>query len=134
MPIQSIIIDWRYLEPQNLLLIVLILATIVTSSLLVYILQRRNIPKLVFDGLCKDKGVPTALIYFLKIKREKGEGRAQGVQGFVGVKDKFEPKRSELLLKTFEIFLYDYLPLFKVFEYNVVPVCLLAVCSCLDIV
>lgn len=105
--IQAISIDWKYLEPQ----IVLILVTVMTSSLLVFYLQRNRIPKLVFDGVWKtnDKVVPTAIIYFLRIKREGGEGGIRGFRGFVGVKDKFDPKISQLLSKNSEIFLNDYL-------------------------
>jgi hypothetical protein len=99
-PIQAIAIDWRYLEPQNLLLIILILATVGTSSLLVYYFERRNIPRLVFGHIWKqnDRIIPTAINYFLKIKRENGEGGVQGFRGFVGVKDKFDPKVSHFLL------------------------------------
>ena len=43
----------------------------------------------------------------------------QGFRGFVGVKDKFDPKVIHFLLsKNSEIFLFDYLVLFKVFEHN----------------
>jgi hypothetical protein len=96
--IQAIAIDWRYLEPQNLLLIILILATVgISVSIL---LERRNIPRLVFGHIWKqnDRIIPTAINYFLKIKRENGEGGVQGFRGFVGVKDKFDPKVSHFLL------------------------------------
>ena len=33
-------------------------------------------------------GLGSTIEYYVKVKREKGEGRAQGVQGFVGVKKK----------------------------------------------
>jgi hypothetical protein len=42
--------------------------------------------------------MPTAINYFLKIKRENGEGRVQGFRGFIGVKDKFDPKVSHFVL------------------------------------
>ena len=58
-------------------------------------------------------------MYYVKIKREKGEGRAQGVQGFAGVKDKLDPNISRWLLSTLQsetetqITKHDYLMLFS---------------------
>ena len=77
-----------FTKPENLLLIILIGATVLVP-LLVYYFQRRHIPKLSFDGLWKKtlfngKGIS----YYLKVKRDKGEGGAQGVIGFIGLKDK----------------------------------------------
>jgi hypothetical protein len=36
--------------------------------------------------------------YYVKVEREKGEGRAQGVQGFVGVKNKLDPNISRTIV------------------------------------
>jgi hypothetical protein len=58
-------------------------------SLFIYLAERRKIPILVFDSLWyQDLGSDRE--YYVKVKREKGEGRAQGVQGFVGVKNKLD--------------------------------------------
>lgn len=54
--------------------------------------------------------------YYVKIIREKGDGRAQGVQGFVGIKDKLDQNISSWLLANntdVEITKHHYLFLFK---------------------
>lgn len=101
-PIQAIAIDWRYLEPtepsfdnfnfsssRDLFFVSILLLNLL-----------RNIPRLVFGYIWKqnDRIIPTAINYFLKIKRENGEGRVQGFRGFIGVKDKFDPKVSHFVL------------------------------------
>ena len=93
------IIDPEYLKPANLLLIILILVTGGAGliSLFIYLTERRKIPILVFDSLWyQDLG--SGREYYVKVKREKGEGRAQGVQGFVGVKNKLDQNLSRWLL------------------------------------
>jgi hypothetical protein len=56
------------------------------------------VPKLVFDGIWKQKDERTVgMRYFLKVKQVKGEGKPHGIQGFVGIKDKLEPKPTSLL-------------------------------------
>ena len=77
-----------FTKPENLLLIILIIATVVIP-LLVYYFQRRHIPKLVIDGLWKQSFKNGKnIVYYPRVKRDKGEGGAQGVIGFVGHKDK----------------------------------------------
>jgi hypothetical protein len=86
--------------------------------LIMYFLNRKNIPKLDFDGLWKEpncKGKITC--YYIKVKRNKGEGKAEVVEGYVGLKDK-ELKPSEWLKsksKIANIVGYDYLTLFHIF-------------------
>jgi hypothetical protein len=120
--INSIKLD-DYLKPENFLLIILIIATIVTP-LLIYYFDRRKIPKLIFDGVWY-QNLHEGTEYYVKVRREKGEGRAQGVQGFVGVKDKLDQNISRWLLSNLqtqtetetEITKHDYLVLFSTF-YN----------------
>jgi hypothetical protein len=80
--------------------------------------QRRHIPKLVFDGIWKKKGV-IGIDSFLKVKREKGEDRAEGVQGLVGIKDKLELNPSRWILSNtiVDIIRHDYLVLFRIYEH-----------------
>ena len=109
-----------FTKPENLLLIILIGAT-VAIPLLVYYFQRRHIPKLSFDGLWKKplfngKGIS----YYLKVKRDKGEGGTQGVIGFVGHKDK-ELTQSQWFLSNSQetgIIKHDYLTLFHIINEN----------------
>ena len=59
------------------------------GSFITYLLNRKNIPKLDFDGLWKEpncKGKITC--YYIKVKRNKGEGKVGCVEGMVGIKDK----------------------------------------------
>jgi hypothetical protein len=106
------------LNPENITL-TSILGFI--GSLIMYFLKRSTIPKLEFDGLWKEpncKGKNTC--YYIKIKRNKGEGKAEVVEGFVGVKDK-ESKQSEWLKsksKIANIVNHDYLLLFETFYDN----------------
>jgi len=106
-----------FTKPENLLLIILIVATVVIP-LLVYYFHRRHIPKLVFDGIWKEpncKGNSTC--YYIKVKRDKGEGKAEVVEGFVGIKGK-ELKPSEWLKSKSEIaniMNHDYLLIFETF-------------------
>lgn len=113
-------------KPENLHLLLTIIGIIVSViaigvKILVYFLKRRHIPKLSFDGLWKEpncKGKNTC--YYIKVKRNKGEGKAEVVEGFVGVKDK-ELKRSEWLKSKSEIaniVNHDYLLLFETFYDN----------------
>jgi hypothetical protein len=85
-----------YLKPENFLLIILIIATIVTP-LLIYWFDRRKIPILKFDDVWY-QDVYQGIEYYVKVEREKGEGRAQGVQGFVGVKNKLDPNISRTIV------------------------------------
>jgi hypothetical protein len=86
-----------------------------------YFLKRRHIPKLDFDGLWKEpncKGKVTC--YYIKVKREKGEGKVEQVEGIVGIKDK-ELNSSEWRLsnsKITHIIKHDYLLLFQTFYDN----------------
>ena len=89
--------------------------------LLMYFLNRKNIPKLDFDGLWKEpncKGNNTC--YYIKVKRNKGEGKVEGVEGIVGIKDK-ELKPIEWLKSKSEIaniMNYDYLLIFEKFYHK----------------
>jgi hypothetical protein len=93
----------------------------IRGSIITYFLNHKNIPKLDFDGLWKDpycKGKITC--YYIKVKRDKGEGKAEVVEGFVGIKDK-ELKPSEWRKsnsKIGNIVDYDYLLLFQTFYDN----------------
>jgi hypothetical protein len=91
------------------------------GSFIMYLLNRKNIPELDFDGLWKEpncKGEITC--YYIKVKRNKGEGKAQVVEGLVGIKDK-ELKPSEWRKSNFpvtHIINHDYLLLFETFYDN----------------
>ncbi len=91
------------------------------GSLIMYFLKRKNIPKLDFDGLWKEPNCKGKLTcYYIKVKRDKGEGKAEVVEGFVGIKDK-ELKPSEWFKTKSEIANivdYDYLLLFQTFYDN----------------
>jgi hypothetical protein len=117
--LDSLNIESYYSEPQNLLLIILIIVSIV-MPLLVYYFERSKIPKLVFDGVWK-KNVYVGIGYYVKVKTKKGEGRTQGVQGFVGIKDKQDLNISSWHFsknKDAEITTHDYLVLFNTFDHN----------------
>ena len=92
------------------------------SSLILYLIKQNKVPKLVFDGVWKqnDEVTVTGMRYFLKVKQVKGEGKPRGIQGFVGIKDKLEPKPTSLLPNHIDLSFafYSYLILFKMFNYN----------------
>src|SRR5947208_3449296 len=100
------------------------LAVIITpvSSLILYLVKQAKLPKLVFDGVWKqnDEVTLTGVRYFLKVKQVKGDGRPQGIDGFVGIKDKLEPKPSSWLSSRIDsnFKFYNYLVLFKILNYN----------------
>jgi hypothetical protein len=98
--INSIKIDPEYLKLANLLLIILILVTggVGLIALFTYLAERRRIPMLIFDGVWSDNP-PNGIEYYIKVEREKGEGRAQGVQGFVGVKKISDQKVSMVIIQ-----------------------------------
>jgi hypothetical protein len=114
-------------KPENLHLLLTIIGIIVTTlttiglKIIMYLLKRRHIPKLSFDGQWKEpncKGKNTC--YYIKVKRNKGEGKVECVEGIVGIKDK-ELKRSEWLKSKSEftdIIDYDYLLIFQTFDYK----------------
>ena len=113
-------------KPENYQLLVSIIGVVVSIfgvgvPLRMYLLKRMTIPKLKFDGIWKEpncKGKNTC--YYIKVKREKGEGNAEKVIGLVGIKDK-KLKPSEWLKTKSEIAYitnYDYLLIFQTFDYN----------------
>jgi hypothetical protein len=87
--LNSIKIDPQYLKPDNFLLIILISATVITP-LLVHYFEQRKIPILYFDGLWKSDSSQSSKIYFLKITRKKGNGRTEGVEAFLSIKNRFD--------------------------------------------
>ena len=105
------------MKPENLTLT----SFLGLIPLIMYFLKRRTIPKLDFDGIWKEpncKGIITC--YYIRVKREKGEGEAKEVKGFVGIEDKWL-KPSEWLSKqqnTVNIANHDYLILFQTFNDN----------------
>ena len=111
-------------KPENLHLLIPIIGIVVSAlttivvKIIMYLLKRSTIPKLDFDGLWKEpncKGKITC--YYIKVKREKGEGEAEGVKGIVGIKDK-ELKPSEWRKSKSEIaniMNHDYLLIFETF-------------------
>jgi len=111
-------------KPENYQLLFAIIGIIVSAlsigvTILLYYLNRRNIPKLVFDGVWK-QNAHVGIDYFVRIKRDKGEGKAEEVEGFVGIKDKLELTPSRWIERNIEtdIITYDYLSLFKILEYK----------------
>ena len=79
-------------KPENYQLLFTIIGIIVSAlsigvTILLYYLNRRDIPKLVFDGVWKHNA-HVGIDYFVRVKRDKWEGKAEGVEGFVGIKDK----------------------------------------------
>ncbi len=111
-----------FAKPENLLIVVLIGVTIL-MPLLVYYFHRRHIPKLVFDGTWKQSFIKEDTnheTYYLKIKREKGEGGAKGVIGFVGLEDKELVQTAWLLSesKEVDIIKHDYLILFQLIKFK----------------
>jgi hypothetical protein len=90
--LNSIKTDSDYLKPANFLLIILILVTGVVGliALFTYIAEQRKIPILYFDRVWKQDSPQSRRVYFLRIKRQKGNGRAQGVEGFLSIKNKFD--------------------------------------------
>jgi hypothetical protein len=83
--------------------------------LIMYFLNRKNIPKLIFDGFWKQNDY-VGINYFVRVKRDKGEGEAEEVKGFVGIKNKFELISGRWINRKEEtnISIYDYLGLFKI--------------------
>jgi hypothetical protein len=112
-------------KPENYHLLIAIIGILISAlitigvSVLMYILRRRHIPKLIFDGVWK-QNAHVGIDYFLKVKRDKGEGKAEGVEGFVGIKDKIGLNSSRWIDRNIEtdITKYSYLSLFKIFEHK----------------
>src|SRR5688500_5734235 len=113
-------------KPENLPLTISIITIVVTLlgigvKILMYLLERRTIPKLVFDGIWKEPNYKgTITCYYIKVKRNKGEGGTQEVMGFVGLKDK-ELHQSEWFVsksKESKITNHNYLILFETFNHN----------------
>jgi hypothetical protein len=112
-------------KPENHLLLITIIGVIVTAltsfgvKILMYLLKRRHIPKLACDGIWK-QNTNVGTDYFLKVKRDKGEGEAEGVKGFVGIEDKIGLNPSIWIDRNIEtdITTYNYLSLFKIFEHK----------------
>jgi hypothetical protein len=110
-------------EIQSIIAIIGIIVTTlgIGVPIRLYFLKLKNIPKLNFDGIWKEpncKGKITC--YYIKVKRNKGEGKVKCVEGIVGIKDK-ELKRSEWLKSKSEftdIIDYDYLLIFQTFDYK----------------
>jgi hypothetical protein len=94
------------------------------GSVIVYILQRRKIPKLEYDGFWKKKnerGIESEVRYFVRVRREGGEGDAEGVRGYVGIQNKLDLQEGAWLRDpnpSVDITLNKYLILFKTFEHN----------------
>jgi len=88
--------------------------------MLISYLTNKKIPKLVDDGVWK-QNASVGIDYFLRVKRDNGEGEAEGVKGFVGIKDKSELTPSSWIYsrdKETDISIYDYLSLFKILEHK----------------
>jgi hypothetical protein len=104
-------------KPENLTLISIL--GLGVPVLLMYFLNRIHIPKLVFDEVWK-KNAYYGIDYFIKVKSDKGEGKAEGVIGFVGIKDKLEVKPTLWIGRDIEtdILTHNYLSLFKIFEHE----------------
>jgi hypothetical protein len=81
--------------------------------------KKKKIPKLVFDGVWK-QNAPVGIDNFLKVKRDKGEGKPEKIEGFVGINDKRELKPTLWIQRNIEtdIPTYNYLSLFKILEQN----------------
>ncbi len=112
-------------KPENYQLLVALIGIIISAlisigvTILMYILKRRHIPKLIFDGVWKQNAY-VGTDYFLKVKKDKGEGKAEGVEGFVEIKDKLGLNPSRWIDRNIEtdITKYSYLSLFKIFEHK----------------
>jgi hypothetical protein len=110
-------------KTENLAIIISIisLGVAIFRPMLVSYFENKKIPKLEFDGFWKHNGF-VGIDYFVRVKRDKGEGEAEGVKGFVGIKDKIElnpriwiwTKRTRVT----DIATYDYLSIFKTFEHK----------------
>ena len=89
--------------------------------LIMYLLNRKTIPKLALMDYGKNLIVREIITcYYIKVKRNKGEGKVEGVEGIVGIKDK-ELKPSEWLKSKSEIaniMNYDYLLIFEKFYHK----------------
>ena len=53
---------------------------------IMYLLKLRTIPKLAFDGVYR-QNIHYGIDYFVKVKREEGEGEAEGVKERVKLKE-----------------------------------------------
>jgi hypothetical protein len=116
--IDILLSDLKKPEIQSIIAIITIGVTLLIPSLNYYF-KNKKIPKLVFDGVWKQNAY-YGVDYFLKVKRDKGEGEGEGVKGFVGIKDKLELNPSGWIKRNTEtdIVTYDYLSLFKTFEHK----------------
>ncbi|MGB6529484.1 MAG: hypothetical protein WBF33_15355 [Candidatus Nitrosopolaris sp.] len=107
---------------QDVLKIVSVTASFFgVGGLILYVLKRRNIPKLKYDGFWKKKnedGIPSEF-YFVKVSREGGEGKAEGVTGLVGIVDKLDLKEAGWLssnMRSVDIITNKYLLLFRILK------------------
>jgi hypothetical protein len=117
----TIIVNWLGLDdPGNRLLIILIIVTAIVGliPLIIYWLEKHKIPKLVFNGIYKNTvGWSPFVAYFVRVERKGGQGVANGVEGFVYVKNKTDLKTSAWFLshnRITNITRYDYLALFAI--------------------
>jgi hypothetical protein len=87
---------WYYQDLSNILLLLLILATVV-GPVLIYLLNRSKIPKLAFDKYFKKDslevvttGTLNSTTFFIKIinVNKRSEGKVEGCTGFISIGDK----------------------------------------------
>ncbi|HEX7257596.1 MAG TPA: hypothetical protein VF242_06010 [Nitrososphaeraceae archaeon] len=109
-------------KTENLAIIISIisLGVAIFRPMMVSYFNNKKIPILEFDGVYKTNTVG-GIDYFIKVKRDKGEGEAEGVKGFVGITDKIELQPTLWWIgRTIEtdISTYNYLSLFKTLEHN----------------
>jgi hypothetical protein len=108
-------------KTENLAIIISIisLGVAIFRPMLVSYFENKKIPKLKFEGVWK-QNAHVGTDYFIRVTRDEGEGEAEGVKGFVGIKDKFELVSGRWIKRKIEtnISIYDYLGLFKIFKQN----------------
>jgi hypothetical protein len=109
-------------KTENLAIIISIVSLgVAFRPMLVSYFENKKIPKLEFDGFWK-KSDYVGMDYFVRVKKDKGDGEAEGVKGFVGIKNKIELNPSIWIWtkKTVvtNIAIYDYLSIFKIFEHK----------------
>jgi hypothetical protein len=77
-------------KTENLAIIISIVSLgVAFRPMLVSYFENKKIPKLEFDGFWKQSDY-VGMDYFVRVKKDKGDGEAEGVKGFVGIKNKIE--------------------------------------------